>query len=176
MGQYTYTDIGVVVEVALTFDNLPLITKILKTMWNIACDYEIICYCYPYKEADEPNNFLDQICQFIKDNSKDTKEDDKDTYYYCIINYLMNIKDQDEFDYFLKGTKLYENLHLHFVGDIFSTKIRNTNKHDNPDIFKLTDITANEMIVNINNIKEFFMKIGFTDDQLTIGCNISNYH
>lgn len=173
MGQDTYADIGVAVEIALTFDNLAMIIKVLETIWDPDCKFNFNCYCYPFKNDDEHYDFIDQVKDFIE--NKVEYEDDA-TIEDIIIFYLMNIKTKDEFDNFIEGTELEDGSPIHFIANAFDGDARNLHRREHSSVCELSDTTADDLIHLINNIKNLFIKIGFTSDQIKISCCIADYY
>lgn len=160
MGQDTYVDAGVSVQLPLTFANRKYISELLQ-------EYKLESYVST--QYDEVYSVKDAYCCEPHDN-----EDFIDHHGFSLpslsfLNKLSILEDKKHFEDVLQEINAFNNLTFIFLYPFLKAHARNISRCANPCIFGEIFQTPDEMIAVIQRGKELFERVGIPARFIRIG-------
>lgn len=172
MGQDTYADAGVSVEMPYTFENR-------KHIYYLLQEAMLEPYVHRPKDYDEVYG-LKYEYNFNDDKDNENDENDDHPYYDNAYGFSLPsesflkkasmVDDQKEFDEMLSASnKNYDQLTFTFLYPFLNASARNISRRKHPHIFKQLYETPDGLIKTIQRGQELFLTVGVPPQKIRIG-------
>lgn len=180
MGQDTYVDTGVSVQLPFTFENRKHIYYLLQESFVESYvqrkkDYdEIYSIKYEYNFNEKEKN----------ENEKENENENDDHVYYdnhygfslpseSFLKKVSMMEDEKEFEERFKSNK-HNQLTFIFLYPFLNAHARNMSRREHPHIFEQLYNTPDNLIQTIQKGQEFFLKIGVPQKLIRIGYSFTD--
>lgn len=174
MGQDTYTDAGVSVEMKFTFENRKHIYYLLQ---------EAMLEPYVHRPKDYDEVYSLKYEYYFKDDEKydENNENNHDHPYYdnrygfslpseLFLKKASMVDDQKEFDEMVTASnKNYDQLTFTFLYPFLNAHARNISRRKHPHIFEQLYVTPDNLIKTIQKGQELFLNVGVPPQKIRIG-------
>lgn len=168
MGQDTYVDTGVSVQLRFTFENR-------KHIYYLLQECLVESYVQHKKDYDEIYSIEYEYNFNEKENEENEENEENDNHYgfslpsASFLKKVSMMDDEKEFEERLDKSNNYSQLTFIFLYPFLNAHARNMSRREHAHIFEQLYNTPDNLVQTIQEGQEFFLKIGVPQKLIRIG-------